>query len=179
MGTSLNDMHRPVPAAEKLRLVAHDTLAAIFKNFKTQGIFPYEAYPGYLEKNSQARNGSWRSTGAGFDSFYFQLNHALQGHDVSVREATLEFFFDYYLKFVDMGVGRGRPINRVNRTLAADRDMRYMEWNAQRGSTQRPAIMMEFRYQTDRIQRYFAQAYQYDVQVAIISGIEGVSGDAS
>lgn len=170
--------HKPIPAGEKLRLVAYETLEAIYRNFKTQGIFPYEAYPGYLAENAKAKGNSWKSTGAGFDSFYFQLKDAAQDSDIGVREARMDFFFDYYLKFVDMGVGRGRPIGKVKRTLSADRDIRYMSWNSEEGSTQRPAIMMEFRHQARRLMKYFANRYQYDAQAIVVSGLEGVTGDS-
>lgn len=171
------EYHKPIPAGRKLRYVAYDTLAAIFRNFKTQGIFPYEVYPGYLEQNAKAKGSSWKSTGAGFDSFYFQLKDATHDYDIGVREARIDFFFDYYLKFVDMGVGKDRPIGKVKRNLNADHDIRYMAWNSEEGSTQRPAIMMEFRYQTSRLARYWEKYYKYEGQWIVVSGLEGVTGN--
>lgn len=165
--------HKPIPAGQKLYMWAYDTLEAIHKNFRTQGIFPDEVYPGYLEENARKSNRTWKSTGAGYDSFYFQIQDATQAFDVGVREARVDFFYNYYLNFVDMGVGRNRPISKVNRTLSADHDIRYMEWNAQQGSTQRPAIAMEFRHQTPRLRKYFANRYQYDSQAIIVRGLEG------
>lgn len=159
--------HKPIPVSQKLNAFAHDTLEAILQNCRTQGIFPAEVYPGYREKNARAGDNSWKSTGASYDSFYFQVM------DATVHHAQVDFFYDYYLNFVDMGVGRGRPIEKVNRTLAADRDIRYMEWNAQEGSTQRPAIAMEFRHQSTRLQKYFANRYKYDVQCIVVKGLEG------
>ena len=103
--------YKPIPAGEKLRLMALDALNALHINFYIQGIYPYEAYSGYLEKNAAAKRQSWRSSGAGFDSFYFQINDVANSWDVDVREATLEFFFNYYLKFLAMGVWKGRPIS--------------------------------------------------------------------
>lgn len=169
--------HKPIPAGQKLRLLAYDTLEAIARNFKTQGIFPYEVYKGYMAENAKAKSSSWKSTGAGFDSFYFQLQDAARDSDIGVREARIDFFFDYYLKFVDMGVGKGRPIQKVKRTLSADHDIRYLAWNSQEGSTQRPAIMMEFRYQANRMMKYFATRYKYDAQAIVISGLEGITGE--
>lgn len=169
--------HVPMPAGRKLYLMAKDTIDALHRNFKTQGIFPGEVYPGYKTKNAKTSRGEWKSTGAGFDKIFFQINDALSDKDISVREATIDFFFNYYLKFVDMGVGRGRPIKKVKRDLDADFEVRYMEWNSQEGSTHRPAIMMEFRHLSRRMQRYWAEHYKYEAEVALLSGIEGITGE--
>lgn len=177
MAKKTTTFHKPIPAGEKLRLLVLETLEAIARNFHTQGIFPYEVYSGYRKKNMEARKGQWRSTGAAFDSFYFQINDALQASDVSVREARIDFFFNYYLKFVDMGVGRGRPISKVKREIDADFNIRYMEWNSQEGSTQRPAIMMEFRHQARRMRNYWANRYLYEAQAVLVEGLAGITGD--
>lgn len=168
--------HRPVPISEKLRDWAADTLECIRRNFRTQGIFPVgEVYSGWFEKNAGIRGSSWKSTGAGFDSFYLHSMHASEQLDVGVRNWAVEFVYDYYLKFVEMGVGKGRPIGKVNRTLDASYDMRYMDsWNPSEGSTQRPAIMMEFRFQASRMRRYMAERYKYDAQVIIVSALDGL-----
>ena len=163
--------HKPIPITQKIQLWANETLEAIQKNFKTQGIFPSsEVYAGWFTKNSQAGPTSWQSTGAGFDSFYFHVLHAAQDFEVGVRDFAIEFMYNYYLNFVDMGVGRGRPIQKVQRTLSADRDIRYMSsWNPKEGSTQRPAIAMEFRHQATRMRTYMANRYKYDVQVLVLN----------
>ena len=168
--------HKPIPISEKLRLWAHDTLEAIEKNFHTQGIFPSsEVYAGWFEKNAMASGSSWQSTGAGFDSFYFHVLHASEQFDVGVRDWAIEFMYNYYLNFVDMGVGRGRPIQKVQRTLSADRDIRYMSsWNPKEGSTQRPAIAMEFRHQATRMRNYMANRYKYDAQVLVLNVLDGL-----
>lgn len=165
--------HIPIPIGEKLRLWAHETLEAIHQNFHTQGIFPAaEVYPGYMDKNAHARGSSWRSTGYGFDSFYFQILHASEMLDVGVRDWAVEFTYAAYLDFVDMGVGKGRPISMVNRTLSAQHDLRYMSsWNPSEGSTQRPAIAMEFRHQAERMRRYSANRFKYDAQAVIVRSL--------
>ena len=165
---------RPVSIGQKLNMWAHDTLEAIHKNFKTQGIFPEEeVYPGWFDKNAAVRGDSWQSSGQGFDSFYFHILHAAEVFDVGVRDWAVEFMYNYYLNFVDMGVGKGRPISKVNRTLAADHDIRYMSsWNPKEGSTQRPAIAMEFRHQTERMRRYMANRYGSDAQVILMNALD-------
>lgn len=167
---------KPMPIGQKLQIWAHETLEAIHKNFQTQCIFPEgEVYPGWAAKNAAIHGNSWQSTGAGFDSFYFHILHAAEVFDVGVRDWAVDFMYNYYLNFVDMGVGKGRPISKVNRTLAADHDIRYMSsWNPAEGSTQRPAIAMEFRHQAERMRRYMANRYKYDAQVVIINALDGL-----
>lgn len=173
------DFHKPIPIGQKLYLFCHDVLDAIHRNFKTQGIFPEgEVYPGWREKNAAALGTSWKSTGAGFDSFYFHILHATQAMDVGVRDWAVEFMYNAYLDYVDMGVGRGRPIEKVNRTLSADYNIRYMSsWNPQEGSTQRPAIAMEFRHQATRMRNYMANRYKYDSQVIIVRSLDDLKID--
>lgn len=167
---------KPMPIGHKLRIWAHETLEAIHKNFKTQGIFPEsEVYPGWFDKNSTVYGNSWKSTGAGFDSFYFHILNASEELDVGVRDWAVEFMYNYYLNFVDMGVGKGRPISKVQRTLSADHDIRYMSsWNPSEGSTQRPAIAMEFRHQAERMRKYMANRYKYEAQIGIINVLDGL-----
>ena len=169
-------LSKPMPIGQKLQIWAHETLEAIHKNFKTQGIFPEdEVYPGWFAKNAAIYGNSWQSTGAGFDSFHFHILHASQMLDVGVRDWAVDFMYNYYLNFVDMGVGKGRPISKVKRTLSADHDIRYMSsWNPKEGSTQRPAIAMEFRHQAERMRKYMANRYKYEAQVLLINALDGM-----
>lgn len=167
------DTHKPLPIGQKLYLFCHETLDAIHRNFRTQGIFPEdEVYPGYKEKNDAAKGSSWKSTGHGFASFYFHILHASEIAELGVRDFAVEFMYDAYLDFVDMGVGKGRPISKVNRTLNADFNLRYMtSWNPKEGSTQRPAIAMEFRHQAERMRKYMMNRYNYDSQMVVIRSL--------
>lgn len=170
---------RSVPISEKLKSWTAETLEAIRHNFKVQHIYPAgEVYAGWFQKNDNAPGSSWHSTGSGFTSFYGSILRASQDFDVGVREWAVEFVYDYYLKFVDMGVGRGRTIQMVNRRLSADHEIRYMSsWNPKEGSTQRPAIQMEFRFQTGRMRRYMASRYKYEAQVVVLNAIDGLAID--
>lgn len=160
-----------------MQYLAHDTLENIARNFKTQGIFPSgEAWDGWFDENARNKYGRWHSTGAGIDSFQFQLDDALQNvTDPTAKDITLSFFFNYYLKFVDMGVGKGRPIETVARNRPANHNVRYSQWGLPKYAwdksvysaprehlTHRPAIMMEFRHTARRMQMYFgAQTERY------------------
>lgn len=158
---------KPIPAREKLELIIQDTLEAIENNFEVQGIFPFEVYPGYREINKQAGTGSWKSTGRGMKSFSGKVMAD------RVSNARIDFFYDRHLDFVDMGVGKGLPISTVERRLSADYKIRYMEWNAKEGSTQRPAIAMEFRHQVRRMRNYWANRFKFDAQCILVMGLEG------
>lgn len=158
---------KPISARKKLEFIIQEALEAIENNFETQKIFPYEVYPGYREINEEAGTGSWKSTGKGMESFRGQVIAD------KVSTSRIDFWYDRHLDFVDMGVGKGRPISKVERRLSADYKIRYMEWDAKQGSTQRPAISMEFRHQTRRMQRYWANRFKFDAQCVLVFGIEG------
>jgi hypothetical protein len=169
-------LDRPKPITDKVLQMCEETMEALCKNFQVQGIYPFgEVYAGWFTKNEEAGPTQWKSTGAGFDSFYFHMLHASEDFNLTVRDWAVEFMYNYYLNFVDMGVGRGRPIGKVQRSLAADHDIRYMSsWNPREGSTQRPALAMEFRHQARRMRNYMARRYMYDAQVVVLNTIDGL-----
>lgn len=153
---------------QKMVYFAKDTIESLKKNFKTQAIFPFEVYPGYKAKNAKAKPGSWKSTGAAYDSFYFQVK------DASETDARMDFFYNYYLNYVDMGVGAGRKAGDVERNNTASVDLKYYNWNAQQRKTHRPAISMEFRHLAGRMALYFKKRYQRDAEFTILNafGVE-------
>ena len=185
MAKSKIDRYLPAPpVAQKLQQWAYETMQKIQLNFVTQGIASAgEVYPGYFAE--QAQQPSPDFTGEGYDSFRFQVNdaatHSFRGEVVNktVQRARVDFFYHAYLDYVDMGVGRGRPISTVHRTHDADHEARYMQWNVEGAthSTQRPAIKMEFRHQAGRLRMYFAARYKYDAQALIISRLDHLNID--
>lgn len=103
-------------------------------NFDTQNIFPYGSpgpYPG-----------SPKSTGDAFRSIYAKVYNAAGGNTEKIS-----FFFNYYLYFVDMGVGAGQKIEAVERSEDAKYNRLYKDWNDRGERQSRPAFAMEFRYQ--------------------------------
>ena len=103
-------------------------------NFDTQNIFPYGSpgpYPG-----------SPTSTGDAFRSIYAKVYNAAGGNTEKVS-----FFFNYYLYFVDMGVGAGQPIEAVDRDAKARYNRLYKPWPDKGDRQSRPAYAMEFRHQ--------------------------------
>lgn len=114
-------------------------------NFDTQNIYPYGdpgPYPG-----------SPKSTGDAFRSIYAKVYNAAGGNTEKIS-----FFFNYYLYFVDMGVGGGQPIERVDRSEKAKYNRLYKPWDDTGDRQSRPAFAMEFRYQLFKLS-YIVSAY--------------------
>lgn len=170
------DKAMSITVSEKLHYWAFDTIEAIRRNFATQNIFPVgEVYPGYKEKNEKVKGNSWKSTGAGYDSFYFHILAAAEGQNFAPPEVAVKFIYNYYLKFVDMGVMKGIPADSVVRSSNAIADRCFFEtWDPKTGHTHRPAISMEFEYQTRRLTSYMAHRYEYEAKSAIINAMDGL-----
>lgn len=110
-------------------------------NFGTQKIFPY-GYPGPYPGAARKHGKFDGSTGDAFRSIYAKVYNAAGGNTEKVS-----FFFNYYLYFVDMGVGAGRPIETVDRSDKAKYNRLYKTWKDTGDRQSRPAFAMEFRYQ--------------------------------
>ena len=166
----------PLPIDEKVHLWAMDTIEAIRKNFSTQGIFPAgEPYSGYKESNSKNQGTRWKSTGAGFDSFYFHVLQASENQNMVPVDVGVKILYNYYLKFVDLGVMKGLKADQVQRSRTAQHDQRYFnEWSPSTGDTMRPAISMEIDYQSARLARYLTRRYEHDAQMVILNAVDGL-----
>lgn len=125
-------------------------------NFDTQNIFPYGypgPYPGAARK--QLKNGKFEgSTGDAFRSIYAKVYNAAGGNTEKIS-----FFFNYYLYFVDMGVGAGQPIVNVDRDEDARYNKRYKTWKDTGDRQSRPAFAMEFRYQLFKLSTIVSAFY--------------------
>lgn len=152
---------------KKLRLWAQDTLDNIRRNFAVQKVFPFEVRPGYLEYNKNVKRG-WKSTGAAYDSFVAQIRDAAPDH------LRMDFLYRYYMNFVDIGTGPGRPAERVQRNTAAQNTRRYTEWVPKEGKTHRPVTSMEFRHLARRMTRYMVRRYELEGSAAVLNafGVE-------
>ena len=125
-------------------------------NFDTQNIFPYGypgPYPGAARK--QTKDGRFEgSTGNAFRSIYAKVYNAAGGNTEKIS-----FFFNYYLYFVDMGVGAGRPIETVDRSDKAKYNRLYKTWKDTGDRQSRPAFAMEFRYQIFKLSTLVSAYY--------------------
>lgn len=134
---------------EKMRLMAQDTMGHVEKAFEKQTVFPYaEVYPGWFAENAkrqQQQRGEWYSTGDAARTAYWQMRY-FEGKDDFPSEVILEYFFNYYISFVDYGVGQNRPLSKVKRGAEAVRNQRYIDqWVPKEGKTHRPIFRKEMR----------------------------------
>jgi hypothetical protein len=150
---------------EKLELWCVDVYKSIRKNFATQRIFPFEVYPGYNAKNA-SRKGNNRSSGEAYDKLYWNVYMAANGNQFKI-----DYFYKYYLNFVDMGVGRGQSYNQVSHGTPASNDARYRKWDGAGDRQSRPAVSMEFNYQISRLFRYYAQHYAIEGMLTIVHAL--------
>ena len=174
--TRPKDIPNYLPIDEKMVRWGWETIENIRKNFKTQRIFPAgEVYPGWFRKNDMAPEGSWKSTGAGYDSLYFELLNASQGDLFKLEVLEAVFRYRQYLDFVDLGVGKNRDHTKVIRSEAAEVDKQYFaHWSPKTGDTHRPAIGPEIRYQTRRLQRYLGNRYVNEIEFQVVKTIEAI-----
>ena len=118
-----------LPINEKVQKWGEETISLIRKNFKTQKIFPEgEIYAGWFAENEKrAGKNSWHSTGAGFDSLYFELIKAAEDDIFHFRVLEAIFRYHQYLDYVDLGVGKNRPAEKVQRGRPAEHDKQYFK----------------------------------------------------
>lgn len=141
-------------------------------NLNTQFVWPVEVYPGYRQVNEYRRkHGGWYSTGEGERTLNTQVIDASSPGNVTVM-----FAWNYYMDFVDRGVGKGRPIEKVQRTKKAKFQNRYIGiWQPKGGATHRPALFMETRHMERRIQRYLEDFYGWEGSVRIVEAFDNLN----
>lgn len=166
-----------LPIDEKMVKWGWETVDAIKKNFKTQKIFPEgEIYPGWFAENEKrAGSNSWHSTGAGYDSLYFELLNASEGDLFRLRTLDAIFRYRQYLDFVDLGVGKNRPAGKVQRGSPSEHDKQYFNmWTPSTGDTHRPAISPEIRHQVRRLHRYLGHRYADEIEMKILYTLDNL-----
>jgi hypothetical protein len=135
------------------------------KNFGTQNIWPLGnpgPYIGYRNTRSAKRHKSGQS----LQKFYAQV-YAGAGGDTE----KISFFFNYYLYFVDMGVGAGQHLRDVDDSAPARYNKLYKTWAGMGDRQSRPALTMEFRWQMIRLEAMTLSFYQRFVENAIVYGL--------
>lgn len=141
-------------------------------NFGTQNIWPL-GYPGpYIGyRNTSA---SRQNTGKGYREIYAKVFNAASGDTEKIS-----FFFNYYLYFVDMGVGAGRPIETVERSKDANYRRLYARWNGMGDRQSRPSISMEIRHQLARLETLVSAYYGEFIQNGILFSFDDAYSDTS
>lgn len=148
---------------------AENMLVRIRFNFIKQYVWPYGSpgpYVGYKKKST--------STGAGLRSLYAAVYAGANGDTEKIT-----FFFNYYLYFVDMGVGAGQTIDKVDRSANARYNRRYKNWEKEGDRQSRPVISMELRHQLRRLETLVSAYYGDAIQNGIISTLTGEEPDLS
>lgn len=149
------------------------TLLQLQANFATQKIWPYEVYPGYRQINEIRKDrGEWYSTGEGIRSISGSIVNA------SERSVTLEYRFNEYLQYVDIGVGGRTKAADVERGKNVRYRSRYInQWNRAAGSSHRPAIMAELRHLQTRLRDYLVDFWGHEGEVELLNSFEGLNVD--
>ena len=148
------------------------TINQLEVNTMTQRIYPKEVYNGYAVVNQKRKEmGQWYSTGEGAKSFGGKIIEAGENGKV-----TMAFQYNDYMKFAEMGVGRGTKYEDVENAKKARFQSRYIsKWDRKAGKSQRPAIMMELRHLQTRIANYLVDFYGYEGEVMLVNTFEEAS----
>lgn len=151
------------------------TLMQVQANLVTQAVWPTEVYTGYrIINESRKAHGGWYSTGEGARSFTGRVIRAGEIGDV-----ILLYQFNDYLRYAELGVGKDRPVEKVDRSKKANYRRRYTKWMPRSGRTHRPAIMMELRHLATRLERYATDFYGYEAQFKMMELFDGMQLDFS
>lgn len=148
------------------------TINQLEVNTMTQRIYPKEIYRGFAVVNQKRKEmGQWYSTGEGAKSFAGRIIEAGENGKV-----TMAFSFNEYMRFAEMGVGKGTSYEDVENTKKARFQTRYISsWDRKSGKSQRPAIMMELRHLQSRIASYLVDFYGYEGETMLLNTFEGVN----
>lgn len=144
------------------------TLQQLRANMITQAIWPTEVYHGYRAINEYHKaHGGWYSTGEGANSFEGSVNG-----DDKIGNLEMHFWFNDYLRYVDLGVGKGVDAGDVERSRKANYRTRYTSrWARSHGRSHRPAIMMELRHLAARLEKYALDFYGYEGQFRVLEAL--------
>ena len=171
MATIVGKPTRPVN--EMLKIFAEQTKEDFVINFMTQRIWPYEVYPGYKEvvRRRKGNNSDAHPNGEGIKSFDVWVENDDPFH------MTLIAQYNYYLKYVDIGVGQWGDAQDIERSKKADHANRYNKWNVGSRRTHRPAILMQLRHLQTRMRDYAADFYGYEGLGKTFGMIDGITID--
>ena len=109
-------------------------------NYQIQRIWPLGRGGGGPYKDyhivNAARKGKYRSTGESIDSIRKKVYDGAGGNTIAV-----DFFFRYYLYFVDWGVGKGQKLPEVPEHGMPKMKKRYADWRFTGDRQRRPVII--------------------------------------
>lgn len=140
---------------------ANNMIRQLQANFETQHVWP-GGFPGpYIGyRNTPAAK---KSTGQAYRRMYAKVFNGAGGDTKKIS-----FFFNYYLYFVDMGVGAGQPIEDVERSKDARFNQLYQIWKEEGDRQSRPVIAMEVRHQLRRLEVLVSSYYQDFIENGVL-----------
>lgn len=141
---------------QTLELFMNQTLQNLRVNMNTQAVWPREVYRGYSTVNENRRlRGQWYSTGHAAQSFQAYIQNPDE-----LDEMVMTFTQPEYLRYVDLGVGKGTHAEDVDRDTKASYKRRYTpSWNRKKGKSHRPHLMMEYRHLARRLSNFALDWY--------------------
>lgn len=149
-----------------LTLWAENMKKRLEANFGTQNIWP-KGHPGPYIGYRNTSVAKHHKDGHALQEFYAKV-YAGAGGDTE----KISFFFNYYLYFVDMGVGAGQDITQVDDSASAKYNKLYKTWDRQGDRQSRPALMMEFRWQMLRLEAMVTSFYQRFIENGLVSSLD-------
>lgn len=170
MSTPIKNPVLPFPKIA--RLFFDQTITQLEVRTMTQRIYPKEVYNGYSIVNKKRKEmGMWYSTGEGVNSFAGKIIQAGRSGEV-----TMAFEFNDYMRFAEMGVGKGTSYEDVDTAKSARVGTRYIgKWDRKAGKSHRPAIMMELRHLQTRITNYLVDFYGYEGETMLLNTFSDIS----
>lgn len=170
MAVQIEETRRPPNVV--LRMFARQAVTSLQRNMQTQHVWPTEIYPGFKQVNEyRKQHGGWYATGNAAKSFQSEVGSTPGSEYIRIE-------FNHYLRFVDMGVGKGRPLESVERGKKARHTKRYVNmWYPSGGESHRPAIMMEARHVETRMQNYFEDFFGRELSVQVIRAFSNIKLD--
>lgn len=144
-----------------LTLWADNMVKHLKNNFGTQNVWP-RGFPGpYIGYRNTPAAGN--STSRGMNSIFAAIWSGSGGNTEKIS-----FFFNYYLYFVDMGVGAGHPIEDVERSEDARWNKLYKKWDGEGDRQSRPMLSMELRHQLLRLEIIVSSYYQELIENGVL-----------
>ena len=152
-----------------LTLWAENLKKRLQRNFETQHVWP-RGYPGpYIgyRNTPAAKRHLKRNPRRSINSLYADIYNGAGGDTEKI-----EFFFDNYLRFVDMGVGYDQKIEAVDNSSPANWRSLYKTWDGQGDRQSRPILSMEVRHQLRRLQTLVSSFYGEYIENGILMAFD-------
>lgn len=158
----------------KLDKWAEEMIRRIRMNFDVQRIYPKGPdnggpYKGYALINERRRmNGQPHSTGDAYKTIRKIVHEGAGGNTVAV-----DFFFKYYLFFVDWGVGRGVKAYDVSQTKKPSLKSRspYAAWKWKGDRQRRPVVLGTIRNSRFYVGELLQQYWGREAELAVLYGL--------